>query len=234
MTGDPIKFSSDGRLLDGQHRLEACEIAGLPISTHVVFGVDPGAFTTIDTGRSRSASDALAIEGVRNYQEVAGALRFADFYIHHRRRLRGLSPARAVERIKGDWSGIAESALVSLRMYDLYGHSKGHIAGFHFVLSSIDPDKASAFFDAWFERRRDGSNRVVANMQTALVRISAGSGLHRPDYTLIAATMTNGWNSFFAGRAGTVEKMIPAFGQERPTLLGIERVRAGSSAEDAA
>jgi hypothetical protein len=42
LTGDTIKFGTDGLLKDGQNRLSACVRAGRPMASHAVFGIDPG------------------------------------------------------------------------------------------------------------------------------------------------------------------------------------------------
>ena len=58
-----IAFSPSGRLLDGQHRLTM--ISGLPdgavVPMSVSHGVDPGAFTVIDQGKTRTASDVFNV-----------------------------------------------------------------------------------------------------------------------------------------------------------------------------
>ena len=58
LNGDTIKFSSDGTLIDGQHRLHAIRNSGVTVPALVVFGVDdPNAFKTIDTnGLSRGVA----------------------------------------------------------------------------------------------------------------------------------------------------------------------------------
>ncbi len=48
INGEAIVLDAEGRLLDGQHRLEAIVLAGLPVSSVVVKGVDPSAADTID------------------------------------------------------------------------------------------------------------------------------------------------------------------------------------------
>lgn len=62
LAGDPIRFSTDGSLLDGQHRLTAIAECGVTLPLLVVRGVQPEAQAVMDTGRRRTASDALAIE----------------------------------------------------------------------------------------------------------------------------------------------------------------------------
>lgn len=63
LAGDPIRFGTDGSLLDGQHRLTALAETGVTLPLLVVRGVKVEAQAVMDTGRRRTASDALAIEG---------------------------------------------------------------------------------------------------------------------------------------------------------------------------
>jgi hypothetical protein len=74
VTGETIKFS-DRRLLDGQNRLTACAESGVPIRTHVVFGVPDEAFSIIDTGAPRTAGDVLICAGHKNPNELSHAVR---------------------------------------------------------------------------------------------------------------------------------------------------------------
>lgn len=78
--GDAIRVSSEGVLLDGQHRLLAVILSGVTIKARIIYGLAPGCFTTIDTGRRRSARDALAVEGIPNYTIVASAARILHNY----------------------------------------------------------------------------------------------------------------------------------------------------------
>lgn len=61
LNGEAIIISSDGTVLDGQHRLWAVVYADMPIESVVSRGVDPGTFDTIDSTGGRSASDVLSI-----------------------------------------------------------------------------------------------------------------------------------------------------------------------------
>ena len=40
LNGDAIRLDPDGRILDGQHRLQACVLAGIPFQTIVMTGVE--------------------------------------------------------------------------------------------------------------------------------------------------------------------------------------------------
>jgi hypothetical protein len=58
-TGDPIKFSTHGELLDGQHRLWAIIEADVPVCCWIAFDVDSSAHSAIDTGAKRTTGDEL-------------------------------------------------------------------------------------------------------------------------------------------------------------------------------
>jgi hypothetical protein len=59
--GDSIRFSEDGVLLDGHHRLTACSEAEVPFVSDVVV-VPAEAVHTIDRGANRSEADSLVME----------------------------------------------------------------------------------------------------------------------------------------------------------------------------
>lgn len=73
LTGDTIKFSSEGKLLDGQHRLRAVIRSGATILVYVVTADDPRAFMYMDRGKPRSAGDLITIDlpGVKHVSRVA-------------------------------------------------------------------------------------------------------------------------------------------------------------------
>jgi hypothetical protein len=73
--GETIIIDRLGNLANGQHRLNACIKSGVSFQTVLVKGVNEEAFTTIDTGRNRRASDVLAIAGMKNCTSLSAAAR---------------------------------------------------------------------------------------------------------------------------------------------------------------
>jgi hypothetical protein len=55
-TSEPIIFSSDGDLLNGQNRLMACISVNQPMVFNVSFGLDPAIFPVLDSGLPRNAA----------------------------------------------------------------------------------------------------------------------------------------------------------------------------------
>jgi hypothetical protein len=92
LNGETIKFDGDGHLFDGQNRLQACILSEVAFRSYVVRGIeDPNAMATVDTGKSRTASDVFAIAGWQNNQIAAGAA--LVIYAYEQKRL--------------NWSGIS-------------------------------------------------------------------------------------------------------------------------------
>lgn len=73
--GESIIISSDGELLDGQHRLMAVVQAKMPIIGLIVSNVPKDVFHTIDAGKTRNAADVLAIGGHKNWATLAKVAR---------------------------------------------------------------------------------------------------------------------------------------------------------------
>lgn len=61
MTHQGIAFDKNGILRDGQHRLTAIVDEGRDAKMVVTFGIAPEAFSVMDTGSRRTASDVLEI-----------------------------------------------------------------------------------------------------------------------------------------------------------------------------
>ncbi len=73
--GDPIRFSEDGRLLDGQHRLWAIVQSETAQRFLVIRGLPDEAQITMDQGAKRDPVDQLHLVGIEVTKGVAGAAR---------------------------------------------------------------------------------------------------------------------------------------------------------------
>jgi hypothetical protein len=75
ITGDPVRFDPQGRLLDGQHRLLALIASGLKhLEMVVIRDVPTESFKVLDSGLGRSYGDALGSD-VHGAVQVAAACR---------------------------------------------------------------------------------------------------------------------------------------------------------------
>jgi hypothetical protein len=74
-TGETVKISPEGKVLDGQHRLLACVQAGVSFHTLVAYNVPEDAMPMIDKGVSRRFDDTLGWKGVPNRRDAAAVTR---------------------------------------------------------------------------------------------------------------------------------------------------------------
>lgn len=74
MNGDPIRFDTDGTLLDGQHRLSAIVASGTYHNMLLVRGLPRESIKTIDSGMKRTNGQRLTMEGVKYANSVSAAL----------------------------------------------------------------------------------------------------------------------------------------------------------------
>lgn len=84
ITHQGIAFDSNGVLVDGQHRLAAIIEADVPVDVTVFTEVEPDTFDVLDTGKRRTASDVLAIEGEKSTTLLAAMVRTVWLYENRR------------------------------------------------------------------------------------------------------------------------------------------------------
>lgn len=76
LNGESIKLDEHGQLVDGQHRLTACVLAGVSFDTWLTEGLTRADLLTLDRGRPRGAGDNLMIAyGVKAGRQVAATIR---------------------------------------------------------------------------------------------------------------------------------------------------------------
>jgi hypothetical protein len=76
-TGEAIKFSTTGRLIDGQHRLHGIVKSNATCKMLVVLDLPDESQAYMDAGARRTAGDALNFRGEANAKLLAATCRFA-------------------------------------------------------------------------------------------------------------------------------------------------------------
>jgi len=84
-TGEVIKISKTGRILDGQHRLWAIVKANVSLYFHVAINLEDEVFDVLDTGRSRNSADAFKIMGIKNDSSIPSMIAMYNFLLLGRR-----------------------------------------------------------------------------------------------------------------------------------------------------
>lgn len=172
LNGESIKFNCNGRLIDGQHRLQAIILSGRSIQSYVVRGLPNDAFDSIDQGAARGLSDVFARNGEVNCALLAGAVRWYGILADRKNFKNGYTPAQAKETIEKN-PELRASVKRFAANRNLKGLMHGSIAAaLHYLFSRKDQTLADLFFDGLFSgeglRKSDPvyllRERLIGNM----------------------------------------------------------------------
>lgn len=214
LNGESLKFSRNGLLLDGQHRLRAIQMAERTVPMLVVFGLNDAAQATMDMGAKRSVSDILRMRGVKNYTKASaiaqGDMRWQKFGPLAAFQSGGRLVLTATETV--DWYEahaveIDLAASPSKRLYDATNHVVSQTAAgilwlqFH----RLDVDDADAFFERLIKGVASDEHDPILVLRNRLMRLAADRDAIRrlPQYK--AALIVKAWNLYRTG--GTCETL---------------------------
>lgn len=221
--GSAIVMNGDGSLLDGQHRLMACIEAGVAFKTLVIRGISSDAMATIDTGRSRSLSDVLAMRGEKNTRTLASVLRQAMIWgntvppaIPFRNARANPSPSELLELLQR-YPEARDATLIANKPHPrgMTGGIVGALA-LNLIVHIDDRAYVDSFFNAVMQGEGDTSSAPYA-LWHALVK-RAGEVNNKPDTSWYLALLVKAWNAQVTGdtpalwrwrRAGSNAEQFP-------------------------
>jgi hypothetical protein len=154
MTGDAIKFGSDGLLDDGQHRLAAIVASEKTVPCLVMTGLGPDARHLVDTGTPRKYGDMLAMGG---YSESQGLAALTKRMWHWERGdyvVRGIRTVPSTSELDAylaeNLDDLQHAVKWSRPVYKDTRISPTSLASIQIVLNrSKHSDKAHRFLDGW-------------------------------------------------------------------------------------
>ncbi len=185
--GEALKIATDGRVLDGQHRLLACVQSGQPFVTVVVTGIEDRAQFTMDQGHKRTASDHFKLQGLKNASIIAAAARV--LWVWHRgSTLGGRGHVRpSFADLEGErllWPELVEAADIGHRVAAAtrIGLTGSMLAAAGAIMLRIDAPAARDFF----EKLRTGAGLSVHDpililRRTCISFLGSGRTLHAAD-----------------------------------------------------
>jgi hypothetical protein len=223
LTGDTIKFGSNGILRDGQNRLAASVRAGRPIRSHVVFGIDPDLFTRMDIGKNRTPADVFSIAGIPYATHVAGAVRWWLILMSTNPGDRGAQFSNEellqAYREKIDADRLEHSIQSSLAVRRSTRHPVAPLAALHYIFSEKNRQKADGFYDEWAMDRTKRARAPTRYLQRRLVEVARQSN-QRLHENVRNAFIIKAWNAYIASRALTKVEMQHAPGDKLPKISG--------------
>jgi hypothetical protein len=223
LTGDTIKFGSNGILRDGQNRLAACVRAGRPIVSHVVFGIDPDLFTRMDIGKNRTPADVFSIAGIPYATHVAGAVRWLLILMSTNPGDRGAQFSNEellqAYREKFDTDKLEHSIQAALAVRRSTRHPVAPLAALHYIFSEKNRQKADSFYDEWAMDRAKRARAPTRYLQRRLVEVARQSN-QRLHENVRNAFIIKAWNAYLGGRSLTKAEMQHAPGGKMPKISG--------------
>lgn len=203
----PIRLAPDGELLDGQHRLLAVVVSKTTQRFSVWFNIDPATQSTMDTGRKRTFSDALAIAGEKQTAVLATVIGIAYRYDKGARNVQlvaGGSGAMAMvpelmtyfqQNKQPLVNSLAPGGIVWRRFQG--GPSFTILSAAFYILARIDAEDAADFYSKLAAGENLALGDPIYALREAFVRLS---GKHKPHQSNFLALIIKAWNAYREGR----------------------------------
>ncbi|GIM88853.1 hypothetical protein [Paractinoplanes toevensis] len=199
-TGETIKFDPDGNLIDGQNRLRAVVMAGVPVTFDVAYDVPAQAMQVVDTGAARTASDVLRIAGVADRMRCSAIVRWAIMWDAKVFMGRGgthlPTTSEVIDRYMAE-PGLFDAASKRATDCQNRGLGAGAPAGLaYYLFASIDSEQTHQFFDQYIS----GANLPNRSAVLALRNKIARSRIDRITRAEQLALFIRAWNAFRDGK----------------------------------
>lgn len=218
LNGETIKVSTDGALIDGQHRLLAVVDSGVTIQTLVVRGLSSDTQQTVDIGRTRTVADVLALEGYEKRSVVlAATLRYLKLMQTNEIRTTGAGQSSGSGRHPNDPKGafspqelmdvlvdfpyIYDSLDITDPLARAVGGSHSQYAALHAWFTQIDKDAADRFFyQLSYGIDLTPGNPIFALRRWLEVRRNGKGQWTRLNRLMVHALIVKAWNAWREGK----------------------------------
>lgn len=192
LNGEPIIFSKELRLIDGQHRLHAIVLANKDVDTYVTTDVAEENFVSIDTGHARSGSHVLGIGGkVKNSFDVSATLNKISRYKNKNYDFDGAHVVsnRQLVSLLEKYKDVSKSVEFARKF--VKGYSKSSIAFCHYILHKINPELCEILFTQL------ASSNPTIPLVAALRKgtIKEGRSKTRIKQTVVIGSIFKTWNA---------------------------------------
>jgi hypothetical protein len=218
LNGEPLIFNGR-RCLDGQHRLSAVVVAGVPVQMLVVRGVDEAAFGSIDQGGARTAGHILSVSGVSGATIIGGAAALVMAY--QNKGHMQLDPTSRPSAHEAS-AFVLEHELRFVSAFDAVNDAYRFV-GAPAVLVAVSflahqhDEPRRVFFDGLRTGANLSMSSPVRHLRERLIAERDRKGFGRADMVLRAAWTVKAWNAFVVNEPMKLLKHNPE--HEFPRLL---------------
>lgn len=199
-TGETIKIDTEGKLIDGQNRMHAVILAGVPIYFDVAYDVPTLAMQVLDTGTPRGAADVLKIAGAQDRMRSGAIVRWAIMW--DAKLFTGMgstlkpTTTEIILRYTSE-PGVFSAAASRATDCQHRGLGTGAPAGVaYYLFSKIDQEETHAFFDQYVSGANLPDASPILTLRNKMTRLCSDR-LTRPEQL---ALFVRAWNAYREGR----------------------------------
>ena len=201
LTGEAIKFDTNNRLIDGQHRLTAIERTGVTVPMLVIRGIEPETQLVLDTGTKRSGANALEIAGITKETTLRAAI--AAVGITDKEGMlttsgSSLLPVTHSQIVEWVVENDLDSAIhFGTKLHRLVAGSRSAICYAFFKIAQVNPESARNFFDEVSSMHTNGIGDPRYTLVNKLNKeVFRGTG-YRSKYVF---SILKAWEAYYLGR----------------------------------
>lgn len=208
--GAPIRFSDEGILIDGQHRLGGVVASGTTQPFIVIYGLPKDSQDVMDGGRRRSAADMLALYNETNSMVLAALARHVIAWRSGEIRTSTSIPLRKVSNVEirelVDSDPLLRWAVsLSTQLKKSIPATPTAIAFAAWMLGQEDEVLTEAYFASMAEMRTNGPGdpRYAAITRIQKIRKNTGSFRSTVPVATQAFVFIRGWDAWRKGETLT-------------------------------
>lgn len=206
-TGEPIKFDTAQRMIDGQNRCEAVVKSGVTIQVLVVRNLDPDMQAVMDQGTPRSARDALKFAGYAETKDLSAAISThhawtQGAFLHCMANLGGTGRPTNSEALAylREHPMLTSAAAQGKRIYASgLRLPVGSLATALVETARVDPAASEDFFSRIANLQTSGHGDPVATLIKRVTAMRATGKLPLPSTSLFL--LFRAWNAYRDGEA---------------------------------
>lgn len=195
LNGEAIKIGANGRILDGQQRLDAVILSGATIISWVIRNVEDDVFDTLDQGKKRTGADVLSIKNIPNAKHVAAGCRAYMSIVKGGLFGSAFNPtAKQIESVVED-TDVVRWASVYASSKALRFATSPLIAVLTIGANNHGDEVAQRFIDQLAEGSELPRRSPILALRDRLLDARANR-LHRLTQQVAAALMIKSWNAY--------------------------------------
>jgi hypothetical protein len=224
-TGESIKIDTEGRVIDGQHRLHAIIKAGVLLQLLVVSGLENASQDAMDQGGRRTLSDQLARRGYKNCNALAAGIAVA-----HAWEVTGKPQSRSdSKRNHLQWfmehQELQESVESVRKVWQSpLRYPSGYAIAIHYRMAKFSRIDADFFWEVLASGKFEYGAEPIRLLREKCLEASAQKAANGRslDPTQRAAFTIKAWNAWITGKTISILRFKPSSGETFPTLIDPE------------